>query len=145
MTKAVPLFPMEEIRSIKPLKPYHMIWLAVHPRRTEAWLRARLSEGFTVHHLDLNHDNNDPKNLALIEGRDHMMIHSGGRPMLRGFKKKATKQPVGRKGRRREVLTPDGTWIRLMRGEKPADAIRRWTLGHKPIWRTIAISQGDSK
>lgn len=72
----------------KPLKPYHLIWLAVHPTRTEAWLRAMLADGFHIHHLDGDHGNNAPGNLVLIEGMDHMMIHSGGRPMSRGFARK---------------------------------------------------------
>lgn len=34
-------------------------------------------EGFDVHHLDGDHENNDPANLVLIEHTDHMMMHDG--------------------------------------------------------------------
>lgn len=57
------------------LEIYHHIWLECHPHRSENWLIERLKDGFDIHHLDGNHDNNDPKNLALIEHTDHMMIH----------------------------------------------------------------------
>lgn len=58
-------------------------------------------EGFDVHHIDGNHENNDPQNLVLIEHTDHMMLHGGrhlgrlkpytsaGRP--RRFKRKTAK------------------------------------------------------
>jgi HNH endonuclease len=60
---------------------HHRSWLSAHPNRTEEWLSARLKEGFDVHHLDWDHSNNDPNNLILVENRDHMMIHAGGRPI----------------------------------------------------------------
>ncbi len=37
-------------------------------------------EGFDVHHVDGDHENNLPDNLVLIEHRDHFMLHSGKRP-----------------------------------------------------------------
>ena len=61
------------------LEPYHVIWLSVHPQRSENWLRDKLSDGFDIHHVDGDHSNNDPNNLVLIEHRDHFMLH-GGRP-----------------------------------------------------------------
>jgi hypothetical protein len=56
---------------------YHTIWLENHPHRSEEWLSTQLKEGFDIHHLDGNHNNNDPKNLVLIEAQDHMLIHTG--------------------------------------------------------------------
>lgn len=50
---------------------HHLAWLTDHPHRTERWLRARLADGFDVHHLDRNCQNNDPLNLVLIEAADH--------------------------------------------------------------------------
>ena len=55
---------------------HHRAWLEAHPERSEAWLRAKISEGFHVHHLDGNHGNNDPLNLALMDGADHMRLHN---------------------------------------------------------------------
>ena len=57
------------------MKPHHEGWLNDHPDRTEEWLKDKLKDGFDVHHIDGNHDNDDPKNLALIEGADHMRMH----------------------------------------------------------------------
>jgi len=57
------------------LETYHLAWLAKHPDRDAAWLIERLADGFHVHHLDHNHANDDPANLVLIEGNDHMALH----------------------------------------------------------------------
>ncbi len=54
---------------------YHHIWLEAHPERSEEWLKDRLKDGFDVHHIDGDHSNDDPKNLALIEASDHMRMH----------------------------------------------------------------------
>lgn len=56
---------------------YHHVWLSVHPRRTQEWLKRMLADGFHIHHMDGDHNNNEPRNLVLIEAGDHMMIHNG--------------------------------------------------------------------
>lgn len=53
----------------------------MHPERTAWWLIDHIRDGFDIHHVDGNHANNDPQNLALIEHRDHMCLH--GSPSLR--------------------------------------------------------------
>lgn len=63
-------------------QPHQAAWLRAHPERSPAWLRKRLRDGFDVHHVDGNHDNNAASNLVLMEHRDHFMIHSGSRPRL---------------------------------------------------------------
>lgn len=55
--------------------PHHKAWLDAHPDRTGEWLQRRLSDGFDVHHLDADHQNNEPHNLVLIEHEDHMRLH----------------------------------------------------------------------
>jgi hypothetical protein len=60
---------------MKPLQPYHHAWLNSHPTRDEEWLRAKLKDGFHIHHLDGNHSNDDPLNLVLIDGVDHFRLH----------------------------------------------------------------------
>lgn len=60
------------------LKSYHQAWLSNHPERDEDWLRERLREGFDVHHIDGDHQNDDPGNLALIDHADHMRVHNRG-------------------------------------------------------------------
>jgi hypothetical protein len=57
------------------LRSYHLVWLASHPDRTEAWLRERLRDNFHVHHKDGNHKNDSADNLILLEGTDHMRLH----------------------------------------------------------------------
>jgi hypothetical protein len=59
---------------------HHKAWLEAHPERTARWLREMLRDGFSIHHLDGNHGNNDPDNLVLIENTDHALIHNGFRP-----------------------------------------------------------------
>lgn len=57
------------------LENYHLEWLKAHPGRTVQWLCDRLKDGFDIHHIDGDHSNNDPANLALIEHQDHMRFH----------------------------------------------------------------------
>lgn len=59
------------------LLPHHQAWLDSRPDRTVFWLKARLKEGFHIHHIDGDHGNNNPDNLVLIEGVDHMKFHRG--------------------------------------------------------------------
>lgn len=73
-------------------QPHHKAWLLSHPWWSPEWLKARLREGFDVHHLDGNHDNNDPANLVLIEHTDHLMLHGDGKTRHLGR--------IGRTGRR---------------------------------------------
>lgn len=56
------------------LKSYHHVWLACHPGRTQAWLLDRLADGFHIHHVDGDHQNDSPRNLVMMEGLDHMLI-----------------------------------------------------------------------
>ena len=58
------------------MEAYHFAWLAAHPDRSEDWLKARLYEGFDIHHMDGDHENNEIDNLVLIEHLDHMRLHS---------------------------------------------------------------------
>lgn len=57
------------------MQTYHYAWLSVHQNRNEEWLRERLRDGFDIHHLDGDHYNDDPSNLALVEATDHMRLH----------------------------------------------------------------------
>lgn len=69
------------------MKDHHRAWLECHPHRSEEWLLQKLAEGFDVHHVDGNHENNAYSNLVLIEGSDHFMLHAGGKRtnMYRAF------------------------------------------------------------
>lgn len=72
--------PASVARRLREWGAHHRAWLGAHPERSEEWLADRLRDGFDVHHVDGDHGNNDPSNLILVEHRDHMMLHSGGRP-----------------------------------------------------------------
>ncbi len=50
-------------------------WLTKHPNVSQQWLVGAQSEGFELHHIDCNHDNDSPDNILLIFGRDHKYIH----------------------------------------------------------------------
>jgi hypothetical protein len=84
----------------KGLKAHHRAWLQAHPNRSSEWLQERLRDGFHIHHVDGDHSNNDPHNLVLIEGLDHFMLHSGGRPPWEAQGHRAR----GQKGPRKETL-----------------------------------------
>jgi hypothetical protein len=64
-------------------QPHHQAWLEAHPNRTTGWLRAHLSDGFHVHHLDGDHSNNHPENVMLLEETDHLRLHRKIAPVLR--------------------------------------------------------------
>lgn len=57
-------------------KPHHKAWLEANPHRSAEWLKDRLRDGFHVHHIDCDHENNDPDNLLLLDGVDHMRLHA---------------------------------------------------------------------
>jgi hypothetical protein len=68
--------------------PSHAAWLAANPNISEDWLRQKIVEGFDIHHIDGDHWNNDPDNLALIWHDDHLgklhgLKHLRRRPGLR--------------------------------------------------------------
>lgn len=91
------------------MEPYHLAWLTAHPRRTVEWLKDKLRDGFDIHHLDGDHNNNDPNNLLLVECSDHLMLHGGRvsrlgppRPKLNGSGKKTRRQRA--KERHEEVV-----------------------------------------
>ena len=69
------------------LPAHHLACLLVHPHRTRHWFVEKLKDGFDVHHLDGNHENNEPSNLALIEHTDHMAVHNGGTHFLGRLKR----------------------------------------------------------
>jgi hypothetical protein len=52
-------------------------WLANHPSRTAEWLKEKIKDGFEIHHLEPG-DGDEPRNVILIDGQDHKMIHGAG-------------------------------------------------------------------
>ena len=67
------------------MNPHHKAWLKTHPDRDQSWLSMMLREGFDVHHMDGDHDNDVPDNLVLIEYLDHQRLHGASllRPLNR--------------------------------------------------------------
>ena len=68
------------------LAKHHEAWLIAHPERSAQWFRRVIADGFDVHHLDGDHDNNDPSNLALIEYTDHQAVIHGHKVLRRLIK-----------------------------------------------------------
>ena len=60
---------------IEKLPEHHRAWLNAHPERSVEWFRARIAEGFDVHHVNGNPADNSPANLVMIEHADHMRLH----------------------------------------------------------------------
>jgi len=85
-------------------------WLKANPHRAASWLREKLADGFDIHHLDGNHDNNDPLNLLLVEVVDHMRLHDLpleriSAAKIRSDKKKARDESDDVLGLRRGAFT----------------------------------------
>jgi hypothetical protein len=99
---------------MKELKEYHRIWLAVHPERTEEWLRRMFKEGFHIHHLDGNHYNNIPNNLILIEAGDHFLLHNGVKRML--FIKRTGKS---KRKKIKQKIRVTGCILKTIKDKKP--------------------------
>lgn len=98
------------------MKKHVKAWLEAHPERSSVWLDERIKDGFDVHHLDGDHDNDHPLNLVLIECGDHMMLHNGKKRFSRvvgtgaGRPKKAEKRekpPVELESLRRTIAELD--------------------------------------
>lgn len=94
------------------LLDYHLAWLVNHPERDEAWLDAMLKDGFEIHHIDSDHDNNDPSNLALIEGMDHARLHGWGRRLgisiIEGRKRAAADRMAKISAKKRSAIARKG-------------------------------------
>lgn len=79
------------------MKKAHEVWLLHHPNRGVDWLRDRFADGFEVHHIDGDAENNDIENLVLIEVTDHRRLHGHkklGKPSQIGIR--LTKKRLGK-------------------------------------------------
>ena len=93
------------------LRPHHRVWLAAHPSRSAAWLKARTSDGFHIHHVDGDHGNNNADNLVLVEGTGHAQLHGLMPRRPRARERKLWTVPVVREGvvrKFRDIL--EGSW-----------------------------------
>lgn len=91
-------FQAPEVDIMRKMASHHAVWLSVHPHRSYRWFRARIREGFDIHHIDGDHENDDPGNLVLLEHTDHMALHNGGHYTLGRLKW------VGGAGRPKKVV-----------------------------------------
>lgn len=57
------------------MEPHHKAWLS-RTKVDPSFLSEALRNGFDVHHLDGDHQNNDPENLMLIYTDDHFLLHN---------------------------------------------------------------------
>lgn len=74
------------------MQNYHKVWLENHPERDEEWLMTALNAGFDIHHLDGNHENDEFRNLVLVEHSDHMRMHDNPSFGVRGDWESRTKK-----------------------------------------------------
>ena len=56
------------------MKEHHKAYLSKQ-NMTEAFFKEALYNGFDIHHIDGDHDNNEPDNLIMIYSSDHMLLH----------------------------------------------------------------------
>lgn len=56
-------------------RDYRAVWLRAHPYVNATWLDDKIKEGFNLHHVDGNRQNNTADNLLLIFGPDHHRLH----------------------------------------------------------------------
>ena len=100
---------------------YHDIWLASHPGRSLEWLNAMFKEGFEIHHVDGDYNNNHSDNLVLIEAGDHQRLHG-----MFGLRNGAFKARLSERGKKAAAAR----WKRLSRVERRdimrAIALKRW-------------------
>lgn len=47
----------------------------IYVKNWEVYNNKKLPKGYEIHHIDGNHDNNDPKNLKAVTIHEHFMIH----------------------------------------------------------------------
>lgn len=120
------------------LNPHQLAWLICHPTRTAEWLKARLLDGFHVHHIDGNHHNNAPENLLLVDETDHARLHGAAPFMLARIGRVDLRQRLTSRPFRRIYQQPAG----------PTDRVIRWGLRMQkvsqipPQLRTVA-EQGE--
>lgn len=123
------------------MQSYHYAWLSVHPERTEEWLAARMADGFHVHHIDGDHYNDDPKNLVLIDGTDHMRLH--GMRLADGLRVGKEKRRLNQKV---QPVCPEARKIyeaKMLFDGKWSDFAKHYYKGVKPkptIWASIGSS-----
>jgi hypothetical protein len=129
------------------MESHHAAWLAAHPGRDEAWLQARIADGFSVHHVDGDHGNDAPGNLVLIEHTDHLRLHCiGGRGLSRHPMKDLQRVGIDRakaagkyKGRKPSV---DRSHARALveGGLSMTDAARRLGVSRTSVYRAMAAA-----
>lgn len=109
------------------LQSYHVAWLSAHPERTADWLRDRMKDGFHVHHVDGDHDNDDPSNLVLIDGVDHMRLH--GMKLTDGIRKWRSK---------RRVVVAEKAAAEVKKTDAEARSIYEMKIETSGSWTTFA-------
>jgi hypothetical protein len=96
---------------MRPLPSHHAAWLASHPHRTEEWFRARIADGFDIHHLDRDRSNNSPGNLAMIECTDHMRLHGTPSNRLLSIRRRRSEEATAKAKDDYELLSRTKSWF----------------------------------
>ncbi|MFW9899768.1 MAG: NUMOD3 domain-containing DNA-binding protein [Candidatus Thorarchaeota archaeon] len=69
---------------------YYKIWNEHHPDDP-----ITIGDGYHIHHIDGDHNNNDPDNLQKMKAFDHLSFHNKGRLMNKEWREKISKANKG--------------------------------------------------
>ncbi len=110
----------------------HRAWLTKHENITAEWLGGAIAEGFQIHHIDCNHENNSPDNLLLIFGRDHMYIHGLNSNFAR----------MANKSRNEWICKRKNMYERIKVGEKGYE-LRQSGMKWREVAETLGYTDGN--
>jgi hypothetical protein len=91
------------------IRQYRDVWLASHPGRSLQWLNSMFKQGFEIHHVDGNYNNNHPDNLVLIEAADHQRLHG-----MFGLRNGAFKDRLSERGKKAAAAR----WAKISKNER---------------------------
>lgn len=129
-------------------KDYRQIWADKY-KKDSLWMEQASENGFHVHHVDGDRDNNDPDNLMMIFKGDHMLLHNLKRWAAHDGEKWVTQEELMEakklKGQRAyEERLKGKTWIEIKLTTdigNPLLAAKQYATHHSKPWPIILPKQ----